>query len=66
MNDIEPSENPEFYRWGVFYYNPNDDRVLVPKRLKTMGWTLNFARPTVYYFILMVAIVIWMTTVRNT
>jgi len=30
------------YRWGVFYVNPEDPAVWVPKRLG-MGWTLNFA-----------------------
>jgi uncharacterized membrane protein len=31
------------YRCGIFYFNPEDDRVVVPKRL---GWglTFNFAR----------------------
>jgi len=58
MNGIEPSENPQFYKWGIFYYNSNDDRVIVPKRLKPMGSTLNFARPKVYFFILIVGIII--------
>ena len=32
------------YKWGVFYYDPGDPRILVEKRLG-IGWTLNFARP---------------------
>jgi uncharacterized membrane protein len=35
--------DPEKYKWGIFYYNPEDTRILVPKRAKWMGWTLNFA-----------------------
>lgn len=60
MNDIEPTENPRFYKWGVFYYNPDDDRVLVPKKAKTMGWTFNFAKQKVYHFLFIVGIVIWL------
>jgi len=29
--------------WGVVYYCPEDPRVIVPKRLRSMGWTINFA-----------------------
>lgn len=58
MNNIEPSENPQFYKWSVFYYNPDDERILVPKRVKAMGWTFNFAKPEVYHFLFIVGIVI--------
>jgi uncharacterized membrane protein len=34
----------EHYRWGLFYVNPEDPRLLVEKRFG-FGWTLNFARP---------------------
>jgi uncharacterized membrane protein len=61
MNNIEPSENPAFYKWGIFYYNPKDDRILVPKRVKAMGWTFNFAKPEVYCFILIAGLTIWLT-----
>jgi uncharacterized membrane protein len=61
MNNIEPSENPEFYKWGVFYYNPDDDRILVPKKVKTMGWTFNFAKPEVYHFLFIVGIIMWLS-----
>ena len=33
------------WKWGIFYYNKNDTRVMVPKRSKYLGWTLNFASP---------------------
>jgi uncharacterized membrane protein len=61
MNDIEPSEDPQFYKWGVFYYNPNDERILVPKRIRAMGWTFNFARQEVYLFVFIVGIIIWLS-----
>ncbi len=44
--------NPENYKWGIFYYNPTDSRIFVPKRNKWMGWTLNFANPITYLVIL--------------
>ena len=33
------------YRWGGIYYCKADPRAIVPRRLKWMGWTVNFARP---------------------
>ena len=38
-------KDPENRRWGV-YYCKADPRVIVPKHLKWMGWTINFARPS--------------------
>lgn len=32
------------WKWGIFYVNPEDPRLWVPKRLG-IGWTLNFSRP---------------------
>lgn len=53
---FEPDElgknSPDHYKWGIFYYNPEDTRVFVPKRWKWMGWTLNFASPFSYLIIL--------------
>jgi uncharacterized membrane protein len=36
---------PNDWKWGVFYFNPNDRRIFVPKRIEWLGWTLNFAQP---------------------
>jgi uncharacterized membrane protein len=33
--------NPE--NWGLVYHCPQDPRVIVPKRQRYMGWTINFA-----------------------
>lgn len=38
-------KDPQNRKWGV-YYCKADPRVIVPKRLKWMGWTINFARPS--------------------
>lgn len=40
-------KSPQSWKWGV-YYCKNDPRVIVPKRLKWMGWTINFARPSAW------------------
>ena len=40
--------DPNHYRCGLFYVNPDDDRLWVPKRIGT-GWTLNYARPAAYW-----------------
>jgi len=37
--------NPGNWKLGVFYFCREDPRMIVPKRLRGLGWTLNFARP---------------------
>jgi uncharacterized membrane protein len=37
-------EDDEHYVWGLFYVNPQDERIWLPKRVG-IGWTLNFGRP---------------------
>ena len=46
------SDDLSNYKWGIFYFNPQDERVFVQKRNKWMGWTLNFANPYSYLVIL--------------
>jgi uncharacterized membrane protein len=43
--------NSENYKWGLFYFNHEDPRAIVPKVNKWMGWTFNFARPETYLII---------------
>jgi len=45
-------QNPENYKWGIFYFNRKDHRILVPKRINMMGWTLNFANIYTYFLLL--------------
>ena len=42
---------------GLFYYNPGDAAVLVPKRFG-WGWTLNFARPVSWVYVGAVLLVV--------
>ncbi len=37
--------DPSNWKFGVFYFNPKDKRIFPPKRLKSFGWTINFANP---------------------
>ncbi|MEZ5046286.1 MAG: DUF5808 domain-containing protein [Chitinophagaceae bacterium] len=38
-------KDPNNWKWGIFYYNKEDKRLLPPKRNKNLGWTINFANP---------------------
>lgn len=35
--------DPKNWKWGGIYYNPEDPRGWVSKRIEWMGWTVNFA-----------------------
>lgn len=41
------------WRAGIFYYNPADAALLVPKRTG-WGWTFNFARPMAWVVLLLI------------
>ena len=50
--DIEKCWNdPANWKWGV-YYCKADPRAIVPKHIKWMGWTINFARPSAFPILL--------------
>ncbi len=52
-------DNPDNYKLIVFYFNKNDRRVIVPKRNRLLGWTLNFGQLNTYLLIIAIfAIVI--------
>lgn len=53
---MEPTENIVNYKFGIFYYNKADQRFVVPKMNKSLGWTFNFAHPRSY--IVMAAMVV--------
>ena len=38
--------DPRNWVCGLIYFCQDDPRVIVPKRLRGLGWTLNFARPS--------------------
>ena len=66
-NQQEPSQetkekwqnDPNNWIWGIFYYNKEDKRLMPPKRIPIMGWTVNFAdRNSVLLFIFMMILII--------
>ncbi len=52
MND--PIDDINNYIWNIFYFNRNDSRIIVPKRTRILGWTINFARPESYLLLVVV------------
>ncbi len=57
-------KDPSNWRLGIFYYNKEDKRLLPPKRIPSMGWTVNFANPYSFSlllgFILAIAFLIYL------
>ena len=47
-------DDPMNYKWGIFYFNRKDSRIVVPKRVRGMGWTLNFGNIYAYFLIVLV------------
>jgi uncharacterized membrane protein len=43
----------EHYKWGLFYVNPDDPRLVVEKAIG-IGWTLNFAKPLSWFIMAVV------------
>ncbi|MGA3015199.1 MAG: hypothetical protein ABSD71_14320 [Bacteroidales bacterium] len=52
-NQFDPLvDDPTNYKWNVFYYNLKDKRLVVPKRNRILGLTLNFANPYALYWVI--------------
>lgn len=63
-------KDPNNWIWGMFYYNIEDKRLLPPKRIPWMGWTVNFAnRNSVLLFVFIMLLIIlfsvFMTKIKN-
>ena len=50
-DDDMRTDQDAHWKAGVFYWNPDDPAVFVAKRF-SVGWTMNFARPASWLFIL--------------
>ena len=55
-SDTLLSDDDEHWKLGVFYYNPDDASLFLPKR-SGIGWTVNWGRPAVWA--LVVALVLF-------
>ena len=53
MKDFQ-HEDPENWKWGVFYFNKKDFRFIVPKQNQMMGWTFNFAHPITFTVLVLI------------
>jgi uncharacterized membrane protein len=45
--------DPDNYKWGIFYFNPQDSRIFLSKKIPIMGFTLNFANPYSYLILIL-------------
>lgn len=43
--------DPGNWKLGFIYFCREDRRLMVPKRIRALGWTLNFARPLAVPFL---------------
>lgn len=51
--------DPSNWIWGIFYFNKEDKRILPPKRIKQLGWTVNFTNPSSLFFFLIVIAILY-------
>jgi uncharacterized membrane protein len=52
-------KDPKNWKFGGLYFNKDDERLLPPKRIAWMGWTVNFANPkSILLFIFILIIVL--------
>ena len=52
-------KDPNNWKFGMFYYNPEDKSIFPPKRIRQMGMTVNFAQKwsvLVFAFIIILAV----------
>ena len=49
-------KNPNNWK-GLFYFNPNDPRLIIRKINPRMGWTFNFASPYSYITIICIVLI---------
>ncbi|MBN2162466.1 MAG: hypothetical protein JW713_05950, partial [Pontiellaceae bacterium] len=51
--------DPANWRWHVLYFYRKDPRIVVPKRIAGLGWTINFANSLSVPFIIGVCLGVW-------
>lgn len=57
MGEDFQHDNPENWKWGMFYFNKNDSRLVVRKLHQTLGWTFNFAHPISYVVLILIILI---------
>ncbi len=56
-NLVSPEDQDDCWKWGMFYYNPNDPAILVNKRYG-LGWTVNFGSIQGKLFIILLCVIL--------
>lgn len=49
-------KDPKNWKLGFIYYNRQDKRLFIPKRIKILGMTYNFANPKYLIFIIIATV----------
>jgi uncharacterized membrane protein len=58
-------KDPDNWKFGFLYFNKEDKRILPPKKIKALGWTINFANPKSYIvFILLVLFIVGLSKLK--
>ena len=60
--DNFPKKDLSKYKYGIFYFNADDDNLIVIKPDSKFGYTLNFAKPLAYIFLLILFLVLILIT----
>jgi uncharacterized membrane protein len=61
MDDF-PKKDLSKYKFGIFYFNADDENLIVLKSNSKFGYTLNFAKPLAYIFLLILLLVVILIT----
>jgi uncharacterized membrane protein len=62
---LEKDANPEHWKLVIFYYNPDEPKLFVPKRTG-IPFTINFARPAAWAIVgTIVALIVLAFVVNN-
>lgn len=57
LNDLESGPgDDQHWKWGMFYFNKDDHELFVEKKFG-VGWTINFARPSAWFFLFLIIVV---------
>ncbi|MCZ4243946.1 DUF5808 domain-containing protein [Pedobacter punctiformis] len=59
-------DHPGNWKWGIFYFNKKDSRLIVSKQIPMLGWTFNFAHPISFVVLALMIIipVLWVFFVK--
>jgi uncharacterized membrane protein len=49
-------DDPSNWKWGFIYFNKKDKRLLTPKKIEGLGWTINFANPYSIFALLLIIV----------